>query len=81
MGQYISYLRDFDKFYNLVRREVLYNILTKFWILKELVRLIKMCMIETYSKIRIRGNLLEAIPIPNGLNKEMINHHCFYILL
>jgi hypothetical protein len=33
-----------------VRTEVLYNILTEFGVLTKLVRIIKMCLIETYSK-------------------------------
>ena len=35
-----------------VRREVLYNILIEFEIPKKLVRLIKMCLTETYSRVR-----------------------------
>jgi hypothetical protein len=44
---------DFRKAYDLVRREVLYNILIQFGTPRKLVRLIKMCLSETYSKIRI----------------------------
>jgi hypothetical protein len=43
---------DLKKAYNSVRREVLYNILIEFGILMKLVRLIKMCLNETYSKVR-----------------------------
>ena len=42
---------DFKKAYDSVRREVLYNILTEFVIPKKLIRLIKMCLAETYSRI------------------------------
>jgi hypothetical protein len=38
---------DFEKAYDLVRREVLYNILIEFVIPTELVRLFKMCLTET----------------------------------
>jgi hypothetical protein len=38
---------DFNKAYDSVRREVLYNILIEFRVLMKLVRLIKMCLNET----------------------------------
>jgi hypothetical protein len=47
----------FKKAYDSVRREVLYNILTEFGVPMKLVRLIKMCLHETYSKVRIGKNL------------------------
>jgi hypothetical protein len=48
---------DFKKAYDSINREVLYNILLEFGIPKKLVRLIKMCLNETYSKVCI-GKLL-----------------------
>jgi hypothetical protein len=48
---------DFKKAYDSVKREVLYNILLEFGIPKKLVRLIKMCLNEIYSKVHI-GKLL-----------------------
>jgi hypothetical protein len=50
---------DFNRVYESVKREVLYNILLEFGIPKKLVRLIKMCLNETYSKVHV-GNLLSA---------------------
>jgi hypothetical protein len=44
---------DFKEAYDLVEREVLYNILLEFGIPKKLIRLIKMCLNETYSKVHI----------------------------
>jgi hypothetical protein len=41
---------DFQKAYVSVRREELYNILIEFGVPMKLVRLIKMCLNETYSK-------------------------------
>ena len=46
---------DFKKAYDSVRREVLYNI--EFGIPMKLVRLIKMCLIETYSRVQVCKNL------------------------
>ncbi|KAJ4444493.1 hypothetical protein ANN_06285 [Periplaneta americana] len=43
----------FKKAYDSVEREVLYDILIEFDIPKKLVRLIKMCLSETYSRVRI----------------------------
>jgi hypothetical protein len=48
---------DFKKACDSVRREVLYNILIEFGIPMKLGRLIKMCLKETYSKVRIGKQL------------------------
>ena len=48
---------DFKKAYNSVRREVLYNILIEFGVPQKLVRLIKMCLTETYSTVRVGKNV------------------------
>ena len=61
--------------------EALYNILIEFGIPKKLVRLIKMCLTETYSRVRVGKNLSEMFPIRNGLNREMLYRHCFSTLL
>jgi sorting nexin-29 len=60
---------DFKKAYDSVKREVLYNILLEFGIPKNLVRLIKMCLNETYSKVRIGKLLSDKFPIQNGLKQ------------
>jgi hypothetical protein len=52
-----------------VRREVLYNILIESGINMKLVRLIKMCLNETYSKVRIHKHLSETFPNQNGLKQ------------
>jgi hypothetical protein len=60
---------DFKKAYDSVKREALYNILIVIGIPKKLVRLIKMCLTETYSRVRVGNNLCEMIPIRNGLKQ------------
>jgi hypothetical protein len=60
---------DFKKAYDSVRREVLYNINIEFGIPMKLVRLIKMCLNETYSKVRIGKHLSDSFPIQNGLKQ------------
>jgi hypothetical protein len=44
--------------YDSVRTEVMYSILIEFWVLKNLVRLIKMCLNEMYSKIHVGKRFL-----------------------
>jgi hypothetical protein len=58
---------DFKKAYDSVKREVLYNILLEFGVPKKLVRLIKMCLNETYCKVRVDITLSDKFPIQNGL--------------
>jgi hypothetical protein len=60
---------NFKKAYDSVKREVLYNILLEFGTPKKLVRIIKMCLNDTYSKVH-RGKLLShKFPIQNGLKQ------------
>ena len=68
---------DFKKAYDSLTREVLYNILIEFGIPKKLVRLIKMCLTETYRRVRVGKNLSDMFPIRNGL----LYRHCFSTLL
>jgi hypothetical protein len=49
---------DFNKAYDSVRREALYNILIEFGVPMELVRLIKMCLNEMYSKLILYLSIL-----------------------
>jgi hypothetical protein len=44
---------DFKKACDSVKREVLYNILLQSGIPKKLIRLIKTCLNETYSKVHV----------------------------
>ena len=62
--------RDFKKAYDSVRREVLYKILIEFGIPRKLVRLIKMSLTETYSRVQVGKNVSDRFPIRNGLKKS-----------
>jgi hypothetical protein len=59
----------FKKAYDSVRREVLYNILIELGIPMKLVRLIKICLSETYSRVSVGKHLSETFPIKNGLKQ------------
>ena len=58
---------DFKKSYDSCKRESLYNILVEFGIPRKLVRLIKMCLTETYSRVRVGKRLSDLLPIKHGL--------------
>jgi len=60
---------DFEKAYDSVRREIFYSILIEFGVPRKLVRLIKMCLTETYSRVRVGKNLSDRFPIRNGLKQ------------
>jgi hypothetical protein len=72
---------DFKKAYDSINREVPYSILLEFGIPKKLVRLIKMCLNETYSKVRVDKYLSDKFPIQNGLKHGDSYRHSFSILL
>jgi hypothetical protein len=58
---------DFKKASNSAMREVVYN--TKSGIPMKLVTLIKMCLAETYSRVRVDKNLSDVFPIRNSLKQ------------
>ena len=60
---------NFNKSYDSVRREVLYSILIEFGIPRKLVRLIKMCLIETYNRVRVGKHLSDVYPTRNYLKQ------------
>jgi hypothetical protein len=67
---------DFKKAYDSVRKAVLYNILIQFGIHMNLIRLIKMCLTETYSRVRVGKICLDIFPIKMVLNMKMFHRHC-----
>jgi hypothetical protein len=60
---------DFKKAYDSVWREVLYNIFNEFGILLKMVRLIKMCLSETYSRVWVGKHLSDMFSFKNGLKQ------------
>jgi len=62
----INFKRAYD---HLGGREVLYNILNEFGNPMKLVRLIKMCLSETSSRVRVGKNLSDVFAIRNGLKQ------------
>jgi hypothetical protein len=48
----------------------LYNMIIQFGIPTKLLRLIKMCLHETYSRVRVSKHLSDMFPIRNGLKQE-----------
>jgi len=47
----------------------LYNILIEFGITMKVVKLIKMCLNETYTRVRVHNNLSGMFPIRNGFKQ------------
>ena len=60
---------DFQKAHDSVRREDFYNILIQSGVLMELVRLIKVCLNEPYSRFRVGKHLSDVFPITNGVKQ------------
>jgi len=58
---------DFKKVYDPVKSEGLCIILIEFIFSMKLVRLIIMCLTETYSKVRVGKYLSEIFLIRNGI--------------
>jgi len=60
---------NLKKAYDSVRREELCSVRIDFGIHMKLVRLIKMCLIEMYSRVQVGKNLSDMFPIRNGLKR------------
>ena len=64
---------DFKKAYDSVRMEVLYKIFVEFAIPRKLVRLIKMSLTGTYSRVRVGKNVSDRFVIRNGLEQDALS--------
>jgi hypothetical protein len=60
---------DLEKAYDLVEREVLYSFFIEFGVPMMLLRLIKMCLNEMYSKVCVSKHLSDNFHIQNGLKQ------------
>jgi hypothetical protein len=72
----ISVIIHFEKAHDSVKREVLYNILTKFGVPMKLVKLMRMCLYETYGKVCTSKSLSDVFPLHNGLLPTDVHCHC-----
>jgi hypothetical protein len=63
---------DFKTAYDLVRREVFYNMHIEFGVQMKVLRLIRMCFNKMYSKFRIAKHLSDSSPIQNGLKEGAV---------
>jgi hypothetical protein len=72
---------DFKKAHDAVWREVLFNILIEFGIPMKLVRLIRMCLTEMYSRVWVGKNLCDRFTIRTGLKQGDALSPCFSALL
>jgi hypothetical protein len=70
---------DIKKAYDSVRSEALYNILIASGIPMKLIRLIKMCLNETHSRVRVGKHLCGRLPIKNSVKQLMFHRHCFRV--
>jgi hypothetical protein len=59
----------------------LYNILIESGVPMKVVLLIKMCLNDTCSKVRLGTHLSDSFLIEIGLKQDMFYHHCFSTLL
>ena len=74
MKKFITFLFiDFKKAYDSVTREVLYKILIEFGIPRKLVRLIKMSLTETYSRVWVGENVLFYFALEYTIRRVQVN--------
>ena len=60
---------DFKQACDSVGRKLLCNFLIEFGIPMKLVRLLKMCLNKTYSRVRVDKHLSDTFPVMNGLKQ------------
>jgi len=69
MKKFIGFFIDFKKAYDSVRREVLYKNIIQFGIPRIIVRLVKMSLTETYSRVWVGKNVYDRFHIRNCLKQ------------
>jgi hypothetical protein len=60
---------DFKEAYDPFRRSAVFNILTESGIVMKLVRLIKMCVNETFNRVYVGKNLSDTFSTKSGLKQ------------
>ena len=68
-GAVYQLFTDFKKAYDSCGKDVLHNILISFGNPMKLVRVLKMCQSETYSRLRVGKSLSVMFPFRNGLKQ------------
>jgi len=63
---------------NSVGKEVLYDILIGLGIPMKLVRLVKLCLNETCSRVRVGKNLSDMLPVQNGSRRDDLSPLLFH---
>ena len=61
-----------------ISKEVLYNILILYGFPMKIVRFIKICLNERYSRVRVGKNLSHLFPIKNGLKQGVALSPLFF---
>jgi len=80
-----SALYRLQESYDFVRRKFLYNNLIDFGVHMKLVRLIKICLNATYSRVRVGMDLSDMSPIRNGIKQgdillSLLNDQYIFLL-
>ena len=61
---------DFKKAYDSIKREKFYSILIRFGIPKKLVQLVRMCLRDPISRVRIGNDVSDSFEIRSGLKQD-----------
>ena len=70
---------EFKKTYDSVRREAFYNIIIEFGIPMKLVRLIRMCLNETYRRVQVGKHLCDTFSVTNVKKRRRFNAIAFQL--